>query len=77
MTKKQLFTLLALSTMVLTQTGSILADDVTPPVDSTTQVWLHLNQALQLNPSQPTPVKRAHETKVTQTPGQGHGMTVH
>ncbi|NJJ27721.1 LPXTG cell wall anchor domain-containing protein [Streptococcus anginosus] len=55
MTKKQLFTLLALSTMVLTQAGSILADDVTPPVDSTTPGVVTPKPSTPVEPSQPTP----------------------
>lgn len=55
MTKKQLFTLLALSTMVLTQAGSILADDVTPPVDSTTPGVVTPEPSTPVEPSQPTP----------------------
>lgn len=55
MTKKQLLTMLALSTMVLTQAGSILADDVTPPVDSTAPGVVTPKPSTPVEPSQPTP----------------------
>ena len=80
MTKKRLLTIFTLSTIVLVQSGGVLADDVTPPIDSNTPIvatpstksQVESNKSTSESPVDPTrpvlPEKLAQPDTPTLTP---------